>query len=62
MGFQKCFINQCLLIRKGEKGIVIVCFYIDDTMIVGNIQEVNRFKNEIRKYFKTKEQGNMKEY
>lgn len=50
------------MIRKGEKGIVIVCFYIDDTMIVGNIQEVNRFKNEIRKYFKTKEQGNMKEY
>ena len=48
MGFEKCLINQCLLSRKGESGILIICLYIDDTMIVGNEVEIKKFKEEIK--------------
>ena len=62
MGFEKCLINQCLLSRKGESGILIICLYIDDTMIVGNKIEIKNFKEEIKLHFKTKEEGEMKDY
>ena len=62
MGFEKCLIDQCLLSRKGESGILIICLYIDDTMIVGNEIEIKKFKKEIKTYFKTKEEGEMKDY
>ena len=55
MGFEKCLINQCLLSRKGESGTLIICLYIDDTMIVGNEIEIKNFKEEIKVHFKTKE-------
>ena len=62
MVFEKCLINQCLLNRKGESGIIIICLYIDDTMIVGNKKEIKKFKEEIKMHFKTKEEGDMKDY
>ena len=62
MGFEKCLIDQCLLSRKGESVILIICLYIDDTMIVGNEIEINKFKEEIKSHFKTKEEGDMKDY
>ena len=60
--FEKCSIDQCLLSRKGEAGILITCFYIDDTMIVGIEIEKKKFKEEIKSHFKTKEEGDMKDY
>ena len=62
MKFEKFLVDQCLLSRKGESGILIICLYIDDTMIVGNEIEIKKFKEEIKKYFKTKEEGDMKDY
>ena len=62
MRFEKCLIDQCLLSRKGESGILIICLYIDDTMIVGNEIEIKKFKEEIKLHFKTKEEGEMKDY
>ena len=60
MGFEKCLINQCLLSRKGELDILIICLYIDDTMIVGNKKEIKIFKEEIKMHFKRKEEGDIK--
>ena len=48
--------------RKGESGILIIYLYIDDTMIVGNDNEIKIFKEKIRMHFKTKEEGDMKDY
>ena len=62
MGFEKSLIDQCLLSRKGESGILIICLYIDDTMIVGIDYEIKIFKEEIRTHFKTKEEGDMRHY
>ena len=41
---------------------LIICLYIDDTMIVGNEIEIKNFKEEIKAHFKTKEEGEMKDY
>ena len=62
MGFDKSLIDQCLLSRKGESGILIIYLYIDDTMIVGSDHEIKIFKEEIRAHFKTKEEGDMRDY
>ena len=62
MGFHKCLSDECLLFRNTEDGIVIVCVYIDNTLCVGDEKAVKKFKNEIKKHFETKEEGNMNEY
>ena len=43
MGFEKCLIDHCLLSRKGEFGILIICLHtIDDTMIIGSDYEIKK--------------------
>ena len=41
---------------------MIICLYIDGTMIIGNDYEIKIFKEEIRTHFKTKEEGKMRDY
>ena len=62
MSFQKCLSDQCLLHRVNKDGTVIVCLYIDDTLITGDEKAVKAFKAELKKYFNTKEEGEMTEY
>ena len=37
-----------------ERRILIICFYIDDMIIVGNDIEIKMFKEEMKTHFKTK--------
>jgi len=62
LGFEKCMSNQCLLKRKNDDGVVYVGLYIDDNLCCGDTKAINSFKDDIRKYFSTKEEGEMKEY
>ena len=62
MGFLKCMADECLLMRTTEKGTVIVCVYIDDTLCLGEKEVISEFKNELKKHFAIKEEGEMKEY
>ena len=62
MGFKKCLSDQCLLFRQSDSGTVIVCLYIDDTLVIGNDAAVQSFKKELKLYFNTKEEGEMTEY
>ena len=57
MKFKKCLNDPCLLMNKNENGILIICLYIDDTLCVGNAEARKRFKQEIKIYFVTKEEG-----
>ena len=43
-------------------GTIIICVYIDDTMIIGDRKAIDVFKKEIRGFFSTKEEGKMEEY
>ena len=62
MGFTKCMADQCLFFRKSSDGTVAIVVYIDDTLCVGDERAINKFKQEIKKYFVTKEEGEMTEY
>ena len=62
LGFEKCKADECLLWKKSDKGSVIVCVYIDDTLCVGDNEAIDDFKRELKKYFDTKEEGEMYEY
>lgn len=62
MNFEMNKNDQCLLIKKGKEVELIICLYIDDTMIVGSAKSIELFKNEIKKCFKTKEEGEMNDY
>ena len=64
MGFLKCMADDCLLMRTTEKGTVtvIVCVYIDDTLCLGKKEAISDFKNELKKHFAIKEEGEMKQY
>ena len=44
MGFEKCLADKYLLKRETDKGIVVVCVYIDDTLYVGHKYAINEFK------------------
>ena len=48
--------------RKGRIGVSITYLFIDNTLIVRNKEEIKKFKEEIKSYFKTKEEEDMKEY
>jgi len=62
MSFEKCKADECLLYHRNEKGAIIVCVYIDDTLCVGDAGAVEAFKKELRAHFDTKEEGQMDEY
>ena len=62
MNFIKCLSDQCLLYRRNENGTVIICLYIDDTLVVGDRNAVDLFKKEIKNFFSTKEEGTMEEF
>ena len=36
LGFVRCKADNCLLMRKNELGLIVVCVYIDDTLCVGS--------------------------
>ena len=50
MGFEKCFADQCLLIKKDDLGMVIICLNIDDICCIGTKKAIGKFKKEIKKY------------
>ena len=62
MHFRKYISDQCLLMREDDAGTVIICLYIDDTLIVGDESAIRKFKDEIEIYFTTKQEGEMTEY
>ena len=62
LDFEKCKANECLLQKTTDKGTVIVCVYIDDTLCVGEKEAITEFKRDLKKYFDTKEEGEMYEY
>ena len=62
MGFAKCMADECLLCRTTEKGMIVVCVYIDDTLCVGKTEAIQEFKDEIKQHFAIKEEGEMREY
>ena len=62
MNFKKCSGDECLLMRENEGGSVVICVYIDDTLCAGHKEALTLFKQELKTYFATKEEGKLEEY
>ena len=62
MNFVQSMNDQCLLMRNGQNGTIIICLYIDDTLCVGDKKALEAFKRKIKKYFVTKEEGKVEDY
>ena len=62
IGFEKCLADECLLKRRIEKGSIVVCVYIDDTLCVGKKEAINEFIQVISYHFTVKEKGEMKKH
>ena len=48
MNFTQSMNDQCLLMRNGQNGTIIICLYIDNTLYVGDKKALEAFKNEIK--------------
>jgi len=49
LGFKQCPSDQCLFRRgSGEKILIILC-YVDDNLVIGKGQEIDRFLEDFKK-------------
>ena len=62
MGFEKYLADSCLLKQTNDKGTVMVCVYVDNTMCVGDRPAIDSLKSELKEYFSIKDEGEMEEY
>ena len=52
-GFQQCQFDPCVFV----KGTLIIAVYVDDLLLLGTIEALDRFKRTIAKRFKCKDLG-----
>ena len=50
LNFKKRLSDQCLLVQENDYGTIIVCLYIDDTLVVGIQKAVEKLKAELVGY------------
>ena len=60
--FARSKVDACLLYKKDDKGTVILCIYVDDACIFGNVEAVQKAKKDISDLFKVKDVGDLIEY
>ena len=62
IGFKSFGSDNCLMMRKDEEGIVVICVYVDDVLCFGNEESVKEAIKEIEKLYKVKRTGNLGEF
>jgi phosphotransacetylase len=53
-GFQSTHAESCLLKRKDETGMVVICVYVDDCLLTGDRMAINKAMNDIEAIFETR--------
>ena len=62
MKFQKSFSDPCLVYKKDENETVMWGIYVDDCLCIGDRQEIEKTKSDLREHFEIKDEGPMQEY
>jgi hypothetical protein len=62
MGLKRSTADPCLYYNWTELGLVIIISWIDDNMIVGSQEVVDKTKKELMTYFECEDCGTMEEY
>jgi hypothetical protein len=60
--FESCVADVCLLKRVSNDGVVYLCIYVDDVLLVGNKNGIVNAKQDIGNKFKIKDVGELNEY
>ena len=52
LGFEKSLSKSTFYVKKTSSNIVIICFYVDDLLVIGNnVVQIGEFKKEMMKVF-----------
>ena len=62
LDFESSYSDPCLLFRENEDGIVILCIYVDDILIVGSSRGIEAAKRDLASRFSVKPIGKLQEY
>jgi Reverse transcriptase (RNA-dependent DNA polymerase) len=49
--FNRSQANACALIRKDEKGVIILCIYVDDVLMVGDQRAIQKLSTNFNPKF-----------
>jgi hypothetical protein len=60
--FESCVADVCLLKRVSNDGVVYLCIYVDDVLLVGNKNGIVNAKQDIGNKFKIKDVGELNDY
>ena len=61
-GFKRSPVDPCVLMRQDEDGIIIVCCYVDDALLIGHQAAIDKTKKQIDSIFTTKKSPEVTEY
>jgi Reverse transcriptase (RNA-dependent DNA polymerase) len=45
--FNKSQADACVLIRKDEEGVIILCIYVNDALMVGDLRAIQKTVNQL---------------
>jgi hypothetical protein len=62
LGFQKSYVDPCLLILIEEEGKLYFCIYVDDALLVGERKVIDKVIKKIEEKFSIKKMGELKVY
>jgi Reverse transcriptase (RNA-dependent DNA polymerase) len=60
--FVKSEIDPCLLMREDDDGTVLLGLYVDDILMVGNIEAIEKAVKDLKNQYTIKDLGTIKEY
>ena len=62
INFEVSLLDPCLMIRKSKEGTVILCIYVDDVLMMGDKEAINKAIEDIMKEFTIRKEGKLHDY
>ena len=60
--FEVSLIDPCVMTRRNDDGIVILCIYVDDVLMVGDQSAIDKAIEDIEKVFSIRKEGKLNDY
>ena len=62
VGFIKSKVDQCLFVKKGKRGPLIVLLYVDDSCVLGKREDIDELVVQLRTRFTIKVEGGLNDF
>ena len=60
--FNRSQADACVLIREDEEGVIVLCIYVDDALMVGDPRAIKKTVNQLQSKVSLKDVGLLSEY